>query len=139
MYYHEFGTISESTKRIKELINQVSDLGEDGSVTIEDVNGLIETIDSKFTDNHSKFVNFVRDLLTKIISDRSIDEQERISLKNLSIKLKNPVSDTLIEDINAKKFVLTGDFEVERGKETIQEMLEAAGGCWRCNSKKFSQ
>ncbi len=134
MYYHEFGTISESTKRIKELINQVSDLGEDGSVTIEDVNGLTETIDNKFTDNHSKFVSFVRDLLTKIISDRSIDEQERISLKNLSIKLKNPVSDTVIEDINAKKFVLTGDFEVEGGKETMREMLEAAGGVIQKNS-----
>jgi ATP-dependent DNA helicase PIF1 len=133
---HEYGKISDKTKKIRSLIDKVSCLGESDSSGISEAEDLAEYIEQEFTDENDIFVSSAYKILKGIIADGEIDNQERKLLKGLAEKLTNPVSDCPINEIDGRSFVLTGDFSIDGGKDTAREMLQSAGGCVKSGVSK---
>jgi NAD-dependent DNA ligase len=133
---HEYGKISDKTKKIRSLIDKVSCLGESDSSGISEAEDLAEYIEQEFTDENDIFVSSAYKILKGIIADGEIDNQERKLLKGLAEKLTNPVSDCPINKIDGRSFVLTGDFSIDGGKDTAREMLQSAGGCVKSGVSK---
>lgn len=124
---HVYGQVSEKTKRIKSLIDEVSALG-DGHGTIAGARRILSIIDTEFSGIDDVFVGAVRTLLAQIVEDGSIDDNEQALLAEFASTMTNPISDDPITEVKGKRFVLTGDFDVEGGKETMKKMVKAAGG-----------
>ncbi len=87
---HEYGKISDKTKKIRSLIDKVSCLGESDSSGISEAEDLAEYIEQEFTDENDIFVSSAYKILKGIIADGEIDNQERKLLKGLAEKLTNP-------------------------------------------------
>lgn len=123
-----YGSVGETTKKVKCLLDRVTALGECNSVEITEVSSLIVDIDSEFAELDDVFVAAARTLLLQIADDGLVTADERQLLSNFSKKYANPISDAPVVNVQGKAFVLTGDFETAGGKDTVAKMIEAAGG-----------
>lgn len=124
----EFGKVSNDTRKVRELIDIVTALGHRDTVEIDEVNALIERIDSELADNGDVFVGAAKKLLLQIADDGVVSADESRLLCAFGDMYANPISDEPVEAVSGKAFVLTGDFETEGGKATIADMIAAAGG-----------
>lgn len=123
-----YGQTGEKTKSVRRLIEAVAAFGNDPGADIDSAEILLDVIQADFSDIDDVFVDSARTLLTMVVSDRKLDDSERALLKGLATVLDDPVSDEPIPAIDGLAFVLTGDFDVDGGKDTAKEMILAAGG-----------
>lgn len=124
----EFGKVGDRTRKIRDVIERVTAVGSRDSVGIDEVRGIIETIDSELDDTDDVFVCAARTLLLQIADDGVVSDEERRLLAGFGEMYANPISDEPVKTVSGKAFVLTGDFEIDGGKATAAEMIKAAGG-----------
>lgn len=124
----EYGKVSDHTRKIRELIKSVTELGECKAVEIGEVTATIERIDTELGNSDDVFVNAAKTLLLQIADDGAVSDEERRLLSKFGEMYANPISDEPVKSVSGKAFVLTGDFAVDGGKATAAEMINAAGG-----------
>lgn len=126
--HYSFGKTSPKTEKIRYLVNQVTALGVKSDVTNEDLQAVLSSINNEYLSYDDVFVSAAFSLLSQVIEDGIISEEERSLLVSFSDLYTNPVKDEPVTDISGKRFVLTGDFSVEGGKNTVKEMIISEGG-----------
>lgn len=124
----EYGKVGDSTRKIRDLIESVTKLGERDGFEIEEVTAIIERINSDLCDSDDVFVGATKTLLLQIADDGAVGDEERKLLAGFGAIYANPISNEPVETVSGKAFVLTGDFEVDGGKATVADMIKAAGG-----------
>ncbi len=124
----EFGKIADTTRKIRGVIERVTAIGGQESAGINEIRGIIETIDSEFDDSDDVFVCAARKLLVQIADDGVVSDEERRLLAVFGEMYASPITDEPVKTVSGKAFVLTGDFEIDGGKATVAEMIKAAGG-----------
>ena len=125
-----YGQVSEKTSRIRSLVESVSELGTNSSTSILDIERVLSSIDAEYLSYDDVFVNAAFSLLTDIVEDGALSDEERAQLSAFAGIYNNPISDDPVTEVAGKRIVLTGDFETDGGKSAVKEMVEAAGG--RC-------
>lgn len=126
--FNEYGKTSEKTKSIRGLMKRISQLSEDDDMSLTDVQAVLNLINSRFANVDDVFVTAAQTLLTEIVRDGQISDDERALLAQFASMYEQPVSDNPVTEVSGHRFVLTGDFETPGGKEVVKEMINAAGG-----------
>ncbi|MCH4180701.1 MAG: AAA family ATPase [Atopobiaceae bacterium] len=136
---YAYGKTNDKTRRVRVLIEQVSSLGELTTINLPAARALLDEIQTDYSSVDDVFVSSARKMLSDIVSDGTIDNEERALLRNLAATLSNPISDEPVSSFDNQAFVLTGDFEMEGGKETAKEMIVAAGGIIKSSVSRKTQ
>lgn len=126
--FNEYSKTSEKTKSIRGLMKRISQLCEDDDISLTDVQAVLNLINSRFANVDDVFVTAAQTLLTEIVRDGQISDDERALLAQFASMYEQPVSDNPVTEVSGHRFVLTGDFETPGGKEVVKEMINAAGG-----------
>lgn len=124
----EYGQTSERTQKIRALIERVSELGNNPSTNIFDIQNVLSDIEKNYSNIDDVFVTAAKSLLSEIEADGKIDVEERNNLSNFISIFNNPISDEPVTAIKDMRFVLTGDFSIDGGKGIIEEMIKAGDG-----------
>lgn len=136
----QFGKISEKTKRVGELIRKITELGQEQKADINDVRNLIKLIETNYSDiQDDVFVSSVATVLREIDKDGRVDSSEKDLLLSFEKTLEEPISSEPVTEVLGKNFVLTGDFDIQGGKQTVEEMISAAGGVVKSGTSKKVQ
>ena len=136
----QFGKISEKTKRVGELIRKITELGQEQKADINDVRNLIKLIETNYSDiQDDVFVSSVATVLREIDKDGRDDSSEKDLLLSFEKTLEEPISSEPVTEVLGKNFVLTGDFDIQGGKQTVEEMISAAGGVVKSGTSKKVQ
>lgn len=136
----QFGKTSEKTRRVGKLIKKVTELGQHQKADIDDVRELIELIETEYFDvQDDVFVSSLAAVLRGIEKDGRVDSSERNLLLSFEKTLDEPISNEPITEVSGQNFVLTGDFDIQGGKQTIEEMISAAGGVVKSGTSKKVQ
>jgi ATP-dependent DNA helicase PIF1 len=136
----QFGKISEKTKRAGELIRKITELGQEQKADINDVRNLIKLIETNYSDiQDDVFVSSVATVLREIDKDGRVDSSEKDLLLSFEKTLEEPISSEPVTEVLGKNFVLTGDFDIQGGKQTVEEMISAAGGVVKSGTSKKVQ
>ena len=125
---YEYGQTSERTRKIRSLMEELAALAAREDASAEEVSALLARTNRDFARVDDVFVNAARDLLTQIVADGSVSDEERRLLAQLADTYENPISEEPIAQVEGRRFVLTGDFKTPGGKEGVADMIEAAGG-----------
>ena len=125
---YAYGQTSERTERLRALMDNVTTLARDDSFGVTEASVLLSMIDESFPHDEGVFVTELRTLLSQSIKHGCVDEGNRESLARLAHEMEYPISSHPVQKVEGNRFVLTGDFAVEGGKETIRKMITSAGG-----------
>ncbi len=123
-----YGQTSEKTKSVKQLVDQLAELGKSEEILIGDVRALLFEVESSYADVDDVFVSAARKILSAVEKDGVVSAEEKALLSRFADLFENPVSECPVESVFGKSFVLTGDFSVDGGKATVEKMIAAAGG-----------
>lgn len=120
--------VSEQTKHIVTLVSELSSLSASDEVSVCEIDRLNVFIEEHLSGTEDIFVTAIQGILEAISRDGKIDEGERELIQRIIRLVDQPISNKPVEAVNGLSFVLTGDFEVDGGKTTAKEMIQAAGG-----------
>lgn len=125
---YAYGQLSPKTSAIDALIKKVSFLGTKSDTSVSELAETLNSIDPSLRATDDVFVCAVITLLSDIVKDGKLSPEEKKHLASFARIYDNPISNEPIEAIGGRRFVLTGDFSIEGGKQTATEMIKAAGG-----------
>lgn len=123
-----YGQVSDETSKIRELIKKVSQLSQAHALDAHEAAEPVRFIDAQLANSEDMFVKLIKARLLQILHKGIIEDEDRVALVKIAETYTNPISDSPIESISGLAFVLTGDFKIDGGKETIKQMIEAEGG-----------
>lgn len=123
-----YGQVSDETSKIRELIKKVSQLSQAHALDAHEAAEPVRFIDAQLANSEDMFVKLIKARLLQILHKGIIEDEDRAALVKIAETYTNPISDSPIESISGLAFVLTGDFKIDGGKETIKQMIEAEGG-----------
>lgn len=125
--------VSENTKAMKSLLDQVLMMESDGRIAYEEAELLKSWVDDNVENIPTAISEQLADILDDVLLDGAITPEEELRLHDTFSRFLYPAEGNSCSNIDGKLFCLTGEFDYGSRREVTEAIRERGGDCVKSN------